>query len=86
MTLTYVAPTTIAVGETFILKGTNFTTGRNITAVKGVLIGYQPAEFHIIDPSTIFVTVPQMAPGVYEITVSTVEATLVNLKPGITVQ
>ena len=86
VTLKYVAPTTVAVGANFMLKGTNFITGRNTPLIHGVLIGYQSAEFHIIDASTIFVTVPQMAPGTYEITVSTVESTLVNLTPGVTVQ
>ncbi len=80
-------PSIINSGEAFVIQGTNFLSGRNISQIASVNVGGQAAaDFAIIDPTDMFVTPAQIGAGVFDVVVTTKAGSVLTLKGAITVR
>lgn len=80
-----VVPQPVPAGQQFAINGQNFTTGRNISQIKSVLVGQTSVTFSIIDSLTIFATAP-VSPGKYDLTVITTAGVSLSLPGSVVVQ
>jgi hypothetical protein len=87
VSLNRLLPSAINAGETFVIEGSNFISGRNISQIAGVTVGGQAAlDFAIIDSADMFVTPAQIGSGVFDVVVTTKTGSVLTLKGALTIR